>query len=80
MLTLVETKDAVPLVGIYEVPDKKPGSKVLDKRQAANKKQVGTVYFTHEMDHDKERIRGGGRARAAQGAPKEADAHLEPRV
>ena len=45
MLTLVETRDAVPLVGIYEVADKKPGSKVVDKRQATKKKQIGTVYF-----------------------------------
>ena len=37
-------------MSIYEVPDKKPGSKVLDKRQAAKKKQTGTVYFTHELD------------------------------
>ena len=33
MLTLVSTRDAVPLVGIYEVAKKQPGSKVLDKRQ-----------------------------------------------
>ena len=50
MLTLVETRDAVPLVGIYEVADKKPGSKVVDKRQATKKKQIGTVYFTHDLD------------------------------
>ena len=50
MLTLVSTADAVPLVGIYEVAKKHPGSKVVDKRQAAKKKQIGTVYFTHEMD------------------------------
>ena len=50
MLTLVETRDAVPLVGIYEIADKKPGSKVVDKRQATKKKQIGTVYFTHDLD------------------------------
>ena len=43
MLTLVSTRDAVPLVGIYEVAAKQPGSKVMDKRQAAKKKQIGTV-------------------------------------
>ena len=52
MLTLVKTADAVPLVGIYEVPEKKPGSKLLGKLQAAKKKQVGTVYFTHELDQN----------------------------
>jgi len=56
MLTLVKTTDAVPLVGIYEVPDRKPGSKVLDKRQAAKKKQVGTIYFTHELDPEKQNV------------------------
>ena len=40
MLTLVKTSDAIPLVSIYEVADKKPGSKVTDKRQAAKKKQM----------------------------------------
>ena len=52
MLTLVETRDAVPLVGIYE----KPGSKLLDKLQAAKKKQIGTVYFTHDLDPDKQNV------------------------
>ena len=56
MLTLVKTADAVPLVGIYEVPEKKPGSKMLGKLQAAKKKQVGTVYFTHELDQDKQNV------------------------
>ena len=56
MLTLVKTADAVPLVGIYEVPEKKPGSKLLGKLQAAKKKQVGTVYFTHELDQDKQNV------------------------
>ena len=28
----------------------------MDKRQAAKKKQVGTVYFTHELDHDKQNV------------------------
>ena len=50
MLTLVKTKDAVVIVNIYDVPEKKPGSKMLDKRQAAKKKQMGTVYFTHDLD------------------------------
>ena len=78
MLTLVETKDAIPLVGIYEVPDKKPGSKVLDKRQAAKKKQVGTVYFTHEMDHDKQNVSEAAGARAAQHLKKQT--HISKRV
>ena len=56
MLTLVKSADAVPLLSIYEVPDKKPGSKVLDKRQAAKKKMLGTVYFTHELDPDKQNV------------------------
>ena len=56
MLTLVKSNDAVPLLSIYEVPDKKPGSKVLDKRQAAKKKMLGTVYFTHELDPDKQNV------------------------
>jgi flagellar biosynthesis GTPase FlhF len=50
MLTLVKTKDAVALVNIYEIPERDPGSKMHEKRQAAKKKQVGTVYFTHDMD------------------------------
>ena len=56
MLTLVSTADAVPLVGIYEVAKKQPGSKVVDKRQAAKKKQTGTVYFTHDMDKEKQNV------------------------
>ena len=50
MLTLVKTKDAVALVNIYEILERDPGSKMHEKRQAAKKKQVGTVYFTHDMD------------------------------
>ena len=47
MLTLVQTKDAVPLLGIYAAPDR-PGDK--------SKKQTGTVYFTHDMDPDKQNV------------------------
>jgi len=39
MLTLVKTKDAVPIVGIY--------------RGTKNKRPEHTVYFTHDMDKDK---------------------------
>ena len=56
MLTLVKSDDAVPLLNIYEALDKKPGSKVLDKRQAAKKKLLGTVFFTHELDPDKQNV------------------------
>ena len=42
MLTLVKTKDAVPIVGIY--------------RGTKNKKPENTVYFTHEMDKDKQNV------------------------
>ena len=42
MLTLVKTKDAVPIVGIYE------GTK--------NRKPVDTVYFTHETDKDNQNV------------------------
>jgi hypothetical protein len=42
MLTLVKTKDAVPIVGIY--------------RGKKNKKPEATVYFTHEMDKDKQNV------------------------
>ena len=50
MLTLVQTKDAVPLLGIYAAP--KPG----DKSTSMRKKQTGTVYFTHDMDPDKQNV------------------------
>ena len=50
MLTLVQTKDAIPLLGIYEVPDgRKP-------QQTARKKRVGTVHFTHDLDPDKQNV------------------------
>ena len=42
MLTLVKTKDAVPIVGIYE------GKK--------NRKPVETVYFTHEFAKDNQNV------------------------
>jgi len=42
MLTLVKTKDAVPIVGIY--------------RGRKNKKPEATVYFTHELDKDKQNV------------------------
>ena len=42
MLTLVKTKDAVPIVGIYR------GNK--------NKKPENTVYFTHDMDKEKQNV------------------------
>jgi hypothetical protein len=56
MLTLIKTADAVSLLNIYQTPDKKPGSKVLEKRQAAKKKLLATVYFTHELDPDKQNV------------------------
>ena len=42
MLTLVKTKDAVPIVGIY--------------RGKKNKRPENTVYFTHELDKDKQNV------------------------
>ena len=42
MLTLVKTKDAVAIVGIY--------------RGKKNKKPESTVYFTHDMDKDKQNV------------------------
>ena len=42
MLTLVQTKDAVPLLGIYAA-----GS---DKKTSVRKRQTGTVYFTHDLE------------------------------
>ena len=42
MLTLVKTKDAVPIVGIYE------GKK--------NRKPVETVYFTHEFEKGNQNV------------------------
>ena len=42
MLTLIKTKDAVPIVGIY--------------RGTKNKKPEATVYFTHELDKDKQNV------------------------
>ena len=42
MLTLVKTKDAVPIVGIY--------------RGKKNKKPENTVYFTHSLDKDKQNV------------------------
>ena len=46
MLTLVQSKDAVPLLGIYAVDGKKRDS------QSVRKKRTGTVFFTHDMDPD----------------------------
>ncbi len=42
MLTLVKSKDAVPIVGIY--------------RGTKNKKPENTVYFTHDMDKEKQNV------------------------
>ena len=42
MLTLVKTKDAVPIVGIYE------GKK--------NRKPTETVYFTHDFKKDNQNV------------------------
>ena len=50
MLTLVETKEAVPLLGIYAA-DGKSG-----KQQSARKKRTGTVYFTHDLDPEKQNV------------------------
>ena len=41
MLTLVQSKDAVPLLDIYAVPARVHS----DKQQSARKKRVGTVYW-----------------------------------
>ena len=78
MLTLVETRDAVPLVGIYEIADKKPGSKVVDKRQATKKKQIGTVYFTHDANNSNVSEAAGVLAMHKEHL--EADSHIQPRV
>ena len=50
MLTLVETKDAIPLLGIYATGGKAETS------QSARKKRTGTVYFTHDLDPDKQNV------------------------
>ena len=42
MLTLVKTKDAVPIVGIY--------------RGTKNKTPEHTVYFTHDLDPAKQNV------------------------
>ncbi len=49
MLTLVQTKDAVPLLGIYAAPENK-------SKTSVRKKQTGTVYFTHDLDPDKQNV------------------------
>ena len=49
MLTLVETKDAIPLLGIYATS--KPGTS-----QSTRKKRTGTVFFTHDLDPDKQNV------------------------
>ena len=54
MLTLVQTKDAVPLLGIYAAP--RPG----DKSTSMRKKQTGTVYFTHELDTEHSNVSDAG--------------------
>ena len=51
MLTLVQSKDAVPLLGIYAADGKKRG-----KQQSVRKKRTGTVYFTHDLDPDKQNV------------------------
>ena len=51
MLTLVESKDAVPLLDIYTADPKKRG-----KQQSVRKKRIGTVFFTHDMDPDKQNV------------------------
>ena len=48
MLTLVQTKDAVPLLGIYAAGR--------DKKTSVRKRQTGTVYFTHDLDPDKQNV------------------------
>ena len=52
MLTLVQAKDAVPLLDIYAVPARVHS----DKQQSARKRRVGTVYFTHDLDPDKQNV------------------------
>ena len=51
MLTLVESKDAVPLLDIYTADPKKRG-----KQQSVRKKRIGTVFFTHDLDPDKQNV------------------------
>ena len=51
MLTLVQSKDAVPLLGIYAADGAKRG-----KQQSVRKKRTGTVYFTHDLDPDKQNV------------------------
>ena len=48
MLTLVRTKDAVPLLGIYESNN--------EKSTSARKKQHGTVFFTHDQNPDNQNV------------------------
>ena len=49
MLTLHKTADAVPLVNMHEIAYHGKG-KLADKSGQRAKRQVGTVYFTHEDD------------------------------
>ena len=51
MLTLVQSKDAVPLLGIYAADGAKRG-----KQQSVRKKRKGTVYFAHDLDPDKQNV------------------------
>ena len=51
MLTLVQSKDAVPLLGIYAVDGAKKG-----KQQSVRKRRTGTVFFTHDLDPDKQNV------------------------
>ena len=48
MLTLVRTKDAVPLLGIYESNS--------EKSTSARKKRRGTVFFTHDQNPDNQNV------------------------
>ena len=45
----MQTKDAVPLLGIYAAPENK-------SKTSVRKKQTGTVYFTHDLDPDKQNV------------------------
>ena len=48
MLTLVQTKDAIPLLDIYAAGN--------EKKTSARKKRLGTVYFTHDMQKDNQNV------------------------
>ena len=72
MLTLVQTKDAIPLLDIYAAGN--------EKKTSARKKRLGTVYFTHDLDPGNQNVSGLGRAAPAQGVLKEGEPREQLRV